>query len=289
MANCNDLSNNHTMNTMLAEEMTRTGIGCDVYSTKKINILVVGRSHAGKTTLIRSLEDPMYASTYTEYARTRNPKNHTMVTRHNQTNMYYQLNMIDTAGLQEVTERKEDQRTDEQLLDLAARCVKQEITTLNVVIFMSEAGKAQTQDVDTFISIMDFLGPKFEDISMMVLSHCEGFKEDRLQLFVNNIRTHPSSAKAFRYCKLGIFFHGAIDFDDMSTLDDDIDFRRRYVRRKMERIAPMRQLLMETFISRAGQEVPVDKIQLLMDQATEKLKADIKAEIAKNPSRCTLM
>ncbi|CAF3335268.1 unnamed protein product [Rotaria socialis] len=277
------------MKAMLAEEIASVDIGYEVYSTKKINILVVGRSHSGKTTLIRSLENPMYASTYTEYARTRDPKNHTLVTRYKQTNLYYQLNMIDTAGLQEVAEQKENQRTDEQLLDLAARCVKQEITTLNIVIFMSEAGKTHTQDIDVFNSIMEFLGAKFENICMMVLSHCEGFKEDRLAQFVDNIRTHPSSAKAFNYCKLGVFFHGAIDYDDMSTFEDDINFKRLYIRRKMERIAPMRQSLMEIFISRAGHEVSVDQIQLLVDQANQKLNTDIADALRKTPSRCTIM
>ena len=69
--------------------------------TKVINILMVGRSQSGKTTIIDTLKNPHVCATSRGFSDTREGSLHSLVLRDQSHNLIYQVNIIDTPGLKE--------------------------------------------------------------------------------------------------------------------------------------------------------------------------------------------
>ena len=56
---------------------------------------------------------------------------------------------------------------------------------------------------------------------MMILTHCDDFKDAVLDKFEEDIKNHPLSKPIYEYCKLGICRFGAIDFNKMDVYEDE--------------------------------------------------------------------
>lgn len=73
-------------------------------------------------------------------------------------NTVYQLNILDTPGLEEHRINPEDNREDAALINLAMVCLEKNITFLNVICFVSKAGSTYEQDMATFTKMRGFFG-----------------------------------------------------------------------------------------------------------------------------------
>ena len=99
-------------------------------------------------------------------------------------NNYFNVNVIDTPGLNEARIDDMESRPDEEIIKLARHCISNQITYLNVVIYVAVAGKAHQLDTEAFKNIKNFLGNEFSRNSLMVLSHCEEITEKNFQQIV---------------------------------------------------------------------------------------------------------
>jgi hypothetical protein len=71
----------------------------------------------------------------------------------------------------------EKKRTDDELLKLASKCLEENITTLNVVCFVSKVGDTHRLDIEAFKKVTEYLGEKYSAISMMILTHCDEYPD----------------------------------------------------------------------------------------------------------------
>lgn len=187
---------------------SRTANKFEVVNIKPINVALFGRSQTGKSTIARALTDPSFVLRIRELD-TREPVCKSITVRNVRDNQYYSLNIIDTPGLKEVR-IDEAERSDAELLNLFERFLELGIGEINVICFVSRAGETHLHDIDVFNKIMRFLGEDFNQISMMVLTHCDSFESQKLDEFENSIKTHIKTKETFEYCKLGIKRFGAV-------------------------------------------------------------------------------
>ena len=219
-----------------------------------INILLVGRSQVGKSTLIESLNDPNYSATRTGISQTREPSYKQLTITSNDDGRQYTLNIIDTPGLQEIRHDPNETRTDQQLLDLMRELFEDgRIRSLNIIAFVSVMGKTYQNDIDTFKSLIDFFGPQFSSISALILTHCDKISSERANELTKELKEHPKCAEVVNYCGLGVYHHGTLDIDDLETYDSTL--RERVRELTLSRLVPMRANLLEFILSTAGNDV----------------------------------
>ena len=93
--------------------------GYQISQAKIINILLVGRSQSGKSTLLETFMKPQQAVRGRGFAVTREPTLHTFVITNQKANRSYTMNVIDTPGLREKRIDEDMQRGDEEIINLA--------------------------------------------------------------------------------------------------------------------------------------------------------------------------
>ncbi|CAF1392965.1 unnamed protein product [Adineta ricciae] len=226
-----------------------------VHDPSVINILLIGRSQVGKSTLIEALRDPNFSAMRTGISQTREPS-YKQLTITSEDGKDYTLNIIDTPGLQEVRQDPDETRTDEQLLTLFRNVFSSgKIRGLNVIAFVSVIGRTHQNDIETFKSLIDFFGERFKAISTLILTHCDKVSLDRLQILIKDIEAHPKCSDIVNYCTLGIYRHGTLDIDDLETYDEEMQERIR--KSTLERLEPMRTELTKFFLSRSNNYVKI--------------------------------
>jgi GTPase Era involved in 16S rRNA processing len=259
-------------------EGSTLGLGIHrVWQANYKNVLLVGRSQTGKSTIVETMIDPQKGTTSNGFSDTKEPGYNSLILHDKDKNMSFQLNIIDTPGLQEVHENDKS-RTDAELLKLAAVCVEKHITSLNTVCFVSRAGKTHRNDVVVFDTVQKFLGDRFADISMMVLTHCDEFSDERLKKFERNIHGHKISKSISQYCKLGIARFGAINYTMLEQFPEK-DVQQAVVRSKLTRIEKMRKQFIDKIISCAGRGLSINELQAIYEDRERVNKEQIDNEL----------
>ena len=270
--------------------------GFDAHESRFINVLLLGRAQVGKTTFALSLTNPSYSSHLRVFSDTTHVTHRGITIRDKRNEKYYQINMIDTIGLSEHSRNAVVNRSDQEILDLAAEFIEREITTLNVVIFVSKMGDHLT-DLPAFRLLIAFLGPSFKKNTMMLLTHADGFSQERIEEHIHTVRTDASSRDIAEYCQLGIFSHGTLSIDQLETMqkDDHRELRVDMVKNKLEQITPMRTRILELFIEQHGRQQPVTQLQELINRANqlrnEAIREEIeaRAKMAASQSNCVIL
>jgi GTPase SAR1 family protein len=264
--------------------------GFEVTDAFVVNVLIVGRSQSGKTTLVESLKSTFYASHLTGFSDTRHVQHHPIVTRDKVTDKCYQINLIDTIGLSEQSRDPANKRSDHEILLLAAKFIQKQVTSLNAVLFVTKAGDTHLHDLAAFKSIMNFLGPAFKENSMMILTHCESLSLERFNELANSIRTNSLSKEVSDYCTLGIHPHGTLNFDQLETFtgEENTEFRRLFMENKLKMVVPMRRNIIQLLIGQTGKERPVKELQEIMVNAEKERMRFVEEEIKRRGS-CTIL
>lgn len=269
----------------------KSDTGYQVGESSIINVLVVGRSQSGKTTLVNSLKDTAYASYLTGFSDTVNVTHHPLVVRDKSNDKYYQINLIDTIGLGEASRDSASSRPDDEILKLAAKFIRQEITSLNAVIFVSKIGDTHLHDLPVFTKLMEFLGEPFKTNTMMILTHCENNTPEKTQQFVDSIQNTPSSRALGAYCTLGIHPHGTLNFEQLEQFRDQRqrEIRRGILEQKLELVIPMRRKILELLIGQSGKQKPVKDLEEIMKLIKKEQDDLIQKELQKRGRRCVIM
>ena len=173
-------------------------------------------------------------------------------------NNYFNVNVIDTPGLNEARIDDMESRPDEEIIKLARHCISNQITYLNVVIYVAVAGKAHQLDIEAFKNIKNFLGNEFSRNSLMVLSHCDEITEKKFQQIVADMNKYEKTKEMIEYCKLGVLPYGTMSADKLDVLDDDEETPEQVqenkcivIEKTLKRIAKMRLNLFNKMIETA--------------------------------------
>ena len=230
---------------------------------KVVNVLLIGRSQAGKSTLLATLLNPQQAVQGRCFSVTREPQITAFVLNDDRNNISYTINVIDTPGLTEKRIDNLKSREDEELIRIIKYYISNKITYLNIVIYVTVAKRTHELDAEAFQHIRTFLGDEFESNSLLVISHCEEIPKKRFEQILKDMKTFPETNIMINYCKLGVLPYGTMNADFLSLADEDnnnIPTEKEKTLRKItervhdtyKRIEKMRQNLFLAIISTAN-------------------------------------
>ena len=251
----------------------------NIVIAKKINVLLIGRSQVGKSTIATNLLFPYFGSQKLGISDTENPCCYSLVIVRKQNieidneldeleftdsnfetleNLkfpfqHYQLNIVDTPGLTEVRNGKETVRSDDQIMNIIEKVTKIEVTGFNLICYVADYDKIQQFDVDIFKKFISFFDKNFSSISLLLLTHGENCTLEFQDEIRRRIREHENSKEIANYCQLGIEFCGALCANEvLSTGTDDPSVRENFVKSRLRAITKMRKKLLEIFVQQAG-------------------------------------
>lgn len=256
--------------------------------TRNINILMVGRSGAGKTTTMNGLLNPknLIVST-TGYSDTKYPTCKPYCLYDEEKGTVYNVNMLDTPGLQEHRRNPEENRTDDELFNLAVRCLENNVVMLNVVCFVSQAGATYEHDVAAFEKVKSVLGPEYRSNTMMVLTHCEQIPESRVEKYIQEIKEHPVTKSLYEYCQLGVFPFGAVNEDNVAELDEVT--KNIVIQARLKKVANMRNALISKFIQCTNMPQTVKQLEILREETEKKRQEVIREHVKNSKYTCSVM
>eukprot|EP01087_Luapelamoeba_hula_P012075 TRINITY_DN3354_c0_g1_i1.p1 TRINITY_DN3354_c0_g1~~TRINITY_DN3354_c0_g1_i1.p1 ORF type:complete len:378 (-),score=81.05 TRINITY_DN3354_c0_g1_i1:73-1206(-) len=209
------------------------------------NIIFLGRSRSGKSTVLRTLRFPYsFPEELSLFACTKEPDLHSFTVEYTdpetdqKTN--FNVNIMDTPGLFEVTEAGK-KRTNAMLKEMISDCLAFEITHIHALFFLcSFSGGINHHDIQAILDMNEmFKGA--DKVFNLLVTRCES-SSDRPQLEAQ-IRSIPELKDFFANPNVNLFFMGALEKDDflMGSLES--------VEAKLEHILHMRQIFYRHIIS----------------------------------------
>lgn len=257
------------------------GIGrFSAIEAKTINVLLVGRSQSGKSTVVSTLVDPQVALTGLSFSETRDPSCHALALLHRDTKINYVLNVIDTPGLKEKRLNSSESREDDEILKLVRLFIMENVTTMNVVCFVSKIGQTHELDVDVFLKIRDFLGPEYSPNAMLLLTHCDQKEEASAEQYIMDLNNYDPTKQILEYCQLGVFQYGTLDYDEIQKWKRMPNVQEELVRSTLQRIERMRDKLIAKFIECVDEAIVVDEISAVHEIAEQTKAAAVAKEMA---------
>lgn len=247
--------------------------------TKCINILLVGRTRSGKSTLVKSLIDAREATQMSSYSETMEPRCYRFIIQNPQANICYQFNIIDTPGLGEVRRNPGENRSDQVLLDLSRKCMEENITVLNAVCFVSKVGSTNIDDVQIFQKIIEYLGDDCKKVAMMILTHCDTLMENALEALTQELKEAdaPNIKQVVDYCQQGIFKYGALNSDTTLSELDNVERGNQagVLERKLQKIQDMRTALLEKFFALEGYPMPIKRLKPVIEASKKAIDEEL--------------
>lgn len=176
------------------------------------NIMLIGRTRAGRSTLKSLLVNPTYVSDEpTLKSRTRDLSLESFYIDDKST----VLNIIDTPGLFERTGTEMTPRDNDTILRIIELCVNREITKLHVVCFcITLAVGIIKEDIDSLKLLVDFFGQEISNNSCLIITHCESKNHEQRHRMCYELERDLYFQEIASFFRLGIFFSGSLDRDD---------------------------------------------------------------------------
>jgi len=228
------------------------GLRVEVINT--VNVLLMGKTKNGKSTLLKTLISPRFRCAQSFYSQTRNPHIVKLCgTFHN--NESLQVTILDTPGLKEHLSEKTIQRADEVLFDLVIKCIFNGITSLNLICLVYRAGNMTPEDVQVLESIIDHFPESFKDITALIITHADHLSMAERKNHEDQVKNDQNLKKVMEFCGKGIFFSSMIP----DLVNDEPDQEGYY----FKKVKQDREVLWKLFLScaEAQQTKELTKVQ----------------------------
>jgi len=242
--------------------------------TKTRNVLIVGRSRAGKSTAVGVVKDACYEPKMMSiFSETRDPKFQSFSLDDSEKDVKYTLNIVDTPGLKEIGKSDAAARaqTDDEILKSIQSCLKHEITKLNVLlIFVSFEIGINQDDIECFKQYYD----KFYHTSVRIIiciSRSEGKSEAWKKKIVSELSEHDFFRQWIEKANVVVCFMGCVDKDAIDACESDKALIGKY-----QKVYNLRSLLLKHIFDAEIQvsllDLPLSKgnktkiVDLLQDQ-----------------------
>ena len=176
------------------------------------NIVIIGRSRTGKSTIKTMLINP-----------TDPPKDLSLMagTRDASMQSFFVddenliLNIIDTPGVFEHQTTEDIRRDNDTIVAAIEKCIKLEITKYHLICFaFSMPAGIQSDDIEALQLFIDRLGPDVSQNSCLIITRAEAKTPEQRSKLRQELLNDTQFKKISNYFKRGIFFTGSINHDD---------------------------------------------------------------------------
>ena len=221
------------------------------------------------------------------FSVTKEPKVQAFILIDEENGHNYTMNVIDTPGLKE-TRIEGESRGDEEIINLAQQCISNQITKLNVVIYVAVAGRTHQLDAEAFDTVRRFLGLEFSENSMLVLSHCEQIGKPRIDQIIADMKKFEKTKEILEYCKLGVYPYGTINYDNLCNEEEEEESSEgksevmiNLVKKRLTKIERMRKDLLQAILKMAEKPRPISQLEDVLSFLTEQKQQAISKALEK--------
>ncbi|CAF1313194.1 unnamed protein product [Didymodactylos carnosus] len=182
---------------------------------KSKNVIIIGRTRSGKSTIKSLLLNPAKVSDeLTLKSGTRDPH----IESFHITEIGATINIIDTPGLFERGDDKDAIRDNEAILNTIKKCANMEITSFSVICFcVAITVGINGDDVKSIELLVKFLGDEISSNSCLVVTHCESKNQEQRNKIKEELREDSFFKQIATFFKLGVFFSGSINRDNYNN------------------------------------------------------------------------
>lgn len=208
----------------------------------KHNIVILGRTGAGKATVANSILGAKVFEVLTSLESVTREARHTFK-RHTDTDrsINYGIKLIDTSS----TFNTHDSKT---LID---HCRLEMSEGINLIIFVFKQGRFTNEESKAFNAFVNLGTEEHSKISVLVVTGCENQNDAARKSMVDDIKSDPGTSDIAAFMKKGIL---PVGFPNLSEIDDDF---KPVIQRKIEKdTANLRQLVCD--ICQNGNAVHLD-------------------------------
>ncbi len=178
------------------------------------NIVLIGRSRTGKTTLTKVIEDIFYRSGDRElYAENRGVEFLKVATDASDGSRLY-FNVVDTPGFfEQTTELVNNSNT--RILQFLNSCLDHDVTNVHMFAFVFSLNAGiNNEDIAT----MKFVKEKYPTLGeymALVVTHCEELSKEKRENLVQKFFQHPEikASNLVEFFRQGIFYMGCFQRD----------------------------------------------------------------------------
>nr|ACD54613.1 AIG1-like protein [Adineta vaga] len=240
-------------------------------TVQHVNILIIGRTRTGKSTIKTLLVDPTnIPDELTLKSGTKDP--HFQSFHLNEKNNV--LNIIDTPGLFERSSNEIDIRDNETIMNTIKMCANMEITKFHAICFcVSLTNGINEQDITSTEKLIEYMGPEISKNSCLIITHCESKTEAQREKLKEELIHDAHFRNIARFFKLGIYFSGSINRDDFLTASDNIV-------EQFFTISEYRQKLINLFLS-VKDPLPIADMRISLARSNAAAKKKIETELQK--------
>lgn len=178
------------------------------------NLIFVGRTRSGKTTALKVLKSPyIFVNKSSIYSDTKDAKisHFTVEYVTDKDSKNYNINIIDTPGLFEVTRIGSTARDNAILEEIVMKCMNSEITKIHAVFFVIslEAG-INPHDIEALQRFVKLFSGAEENI-VILITRSETLTPEERNNKVSELKSHPQLSKLFELVGGKVFFTGTIE------------------------------------------------------------------------------
>ena len=185
------------------------------FQTTKVeqrNILLIGHSCAGKSTIKSLLLDP--TAVPDEQSLKSSTKNQLFESFHIDDNNMV-LNIVDIPDLFERGTGKINVRDNETILRTIGICANRELTNFHAICFcVAITVGINQEDIESFKLLINFFGEGISENSCLIITQCESKDEKQRAKISSEFKNDTYFQEIAPFFKLGIFFSGSLNRDD---------------------------------------------------------------------------
>lgn len=224
------------------------------------NILLIGRTRAGKSTIQSLLINPTNVpEDLTLKSGTKEP--HFQAYHLQEDDVV--LNIIDTPGLFEHSNQEVDIRDNDKILKSIGFCINMEITKFHAICFcVSLTTGINQEDIKSLELLIDFFGRETSKNACLIITRCESLDNEQRDKLRKELIEDIAFKNIAPFFKLGVYFSGAINRNEL------VRGNKRSAELQYCAVSEYREKLIEQFLQ-VNEPLPIEKMATSSRQFAE--------------------
>jgi len=237
------------------------------------NIILFGETGAGKTSFVKKLYKDYIPEKESAYSKTPKPEKHSFIIEVGF--QFYHLNILDTPGFKETTEKVDAKRRDDEILDIVFKCVDQNMATIDVFCVVHNINSKLTEEtIDVFKLLYQYIDTEFKKNCVLLLTHAEakyvpGGATDPIQEYIDELLKGENGEIIKMLCQGGIVVTGAYNLDEYNKAKLRGDDRLKEI---VEECKLMNNHAIKTLCQFNGKDLPSREMRSILDERRKHLK-----------------